>query len=65
MVKFTIKYSYDFETKQYIAEIPELHLSDFGDTIDEALDNVKKALDLYVEDVAEVNLHKKKEVQYA
>jgi len=63
MVNFTIKYSYNFETKQYIAEIPELHLSDFGDTIDEALDNVKKALDLYVEDVAEVHVHNK-EVQY-
>lgn len=64
MVNFTIKYSYDFVTKQYIAEIPELHLSDFGDTIDEALDNVKKALNLYLEDVAEIDLHKKK-VQYA
>ena len=64
MVNFTIKYSYDFDTKQYIAEIPELHLSDFGDTIDEALDNVKQALELYIQDVAEVNLHKK-EIQYA
>jgi predicted RNase H-like HicB family nuclease len=64
MVKFSIKYSYDFETKQYIAEIPELHLSDFGDTIDEAFDNVKKALELYLEDVTKVNLHTQ-EVQYA
>lgn len=65
-MKFTIKYSFDTETKQYIAEIPEFHLSDFGETIDDAERNVKMALSLYIEETmtgSDKTDHK--QIQYA
>jgi len=64
MVNFNIPYNYDPQTKQYIAEIPQLNLSDFGDTIDEAEKNVKQALKAYLEEVY-ASKFTKKEVEYA
>ena len=57
---FTITYSFDIETNQYIAEIPELNLSDFGDTFDEADKNVKNMLSLYIEEITATPEHDKK-----
>ncbi len=54
-MNFSIKYSFDIETKQYIAEIPELNLSDFGGTIDEAEQNIKVVLSLYIEEMTTTN----------
>ncbi len=65
-MNFSIKYSFDIETKQYIAEIPELHLSDFGDTIDEAEQNIKITLSLYIEEITTNNRKSDhKNLQYA
>ena len=47
---FSIQYSFDPETKQFIASIPELHLSDYGDSIDEADKNLKTMITLYFEE---------------
>ena len=64
MTNFTITYNYDPQTKQYIAEITELNLSDFGDTLDEAENNLKEALALYLEETYNPQFTKKK-IQYA
>ena len=48
MINLDIKYSFDEETKQFIAEIPSLNLSDYGDTLEEAHKNLLKALELYM-----------------
>ena len=66
-MNFSIKYSFDIETKQYIAEIPELHLSDFGNTIDEAEKNIKTVLSLYIEEITTSDATKSdhKSLQYA
>lgn len=64
-MNFTIKYSFDIETKQYIAEIPEYNISDFGDTIDEAEKNVKIALSLYLDELLADKKSDKKEIKYA
>jgi predicted RNase H-like HicB family nuclease len=45
---------YDPQTKQYIAEIPSLNLSDFGDTPQQAQNNLFHALALLVEERQEV-----------
>jgi predicted RNase H-like HicB family nuclease len=47
---FSIQYSFDPETKQFIASIPELHLSDYGDSLDEAEKNLKAMATLYFEE---------------
>ncbi|MDD4151843.1 MAG: hypothetical protein PHR68_04475 [Candidatus Gracilibacteria bacterium] len=52
MFNFTIKHGYDLETKQYIVEIPELNLSDYGDTLVEALSNLEGAMNLYFEEMS-------------
>lgn len=51
MTNFSIKYWYDFETKQYIAEIPELNISDYWETIEKAHKNLQKWLTLYNNEV--------------
>lgn len=60
-MNFSIRYNFDIETKQYIAEIPEYNLSDFWDTIDEADKNVKAALSLYLEEMLSDKKSKSKE----
>ena len=55
MWSFSIKYSYDDETNQYIAFIPELNLSDFWDTIFEAEKNLTEQLKLYIEELKSNN----------
>jgi len=49
MINLDIKYSFDEETKQFIATIPSLNLSDYGDTLEEAHKNLMEALKLYME----------------
>ena len=49
MINLDIKYSFDEETKQFIAYIPSLNLSDYGDTLEEAHNNLLQALKLYIE----------------
>ena len=39
--------------KVYVAESIELGISDFGDTVDEALNNLKKAIALLLEEAPE------------
>lgn len=65
-MNFTIKYSFDIETRQYVAEIPELHLSDFGDTMNDAEKNIKTVLSLYIDEIT-TNQTKsdRKNLQYA
>lgn len=64
-MNFTIRYNFDIETKQYIAEIPEYNLSDFWDTIDEADKNVKVALSLYLEEMLSDKRSKEQKLKYA
>ncbi len=47
MLNFTIRHWYDIETKQYVVEIPELNLSDYWETLDEASNNLKEAMNIY------------------
>lgn len=47
---FDIKFGFDEETKQFIAEIPSLSLSDYWDTLEEAQKNLMSALQLYIEE---------------
>lgn len=47
---FSIKYSFDPETQQFIAEIPEINLSDYWDNIFEAQNNLFTALELYMKE---------------
>jgi predicted RNase H-like HicB family nuclease len=66
MLNFHIKYSYDITTNQYIAEIPEFNISDFWDTLEEAENNLKKWLELYFQELKEMNYNNKnKFVEYA
>lgn len=64
-MNFSIKYSFDIETKQYIAEIPELGLSDFWDSIDEAEKNIKITLALYIEEITKNSKNISKKLEYA
>ena len=65
MQNFTIKYWYDLESKQYIAEIPELNISDYGETINEANMNLQAWLNLYFEEITNNIKTNKQEVAYA
>jgi predicted RNase H-like HicB family nuclease len=49
-MNFSIQYSFDTETRQYIASVPELGLSDYGDTIAEAESNLRAMITLYFEE---------------
>ena len=51
MQNFSIKYGYDEETNQYIAEIPELNISDYWDTLEEAHKNLQIWLSLYFSEI--------------
>jgi predicted RNase H-like HicB family nuclease len=50
MTNFSIQYWYDAETKQYVAEIPELNISDYWDTLEEARIHLQSALEIYFEE---------------
>ncbi len=63
-MNFTIKYAFDMETRQYIAEIPELNLSDYWDTIQEAESNIKQTLNLYFEEILSTKLNTNKKLEY-
>ena len=41
------------DSKVFVAECVELGVSDFGDTIDEAIDNLKKGINLLLEEAPE------------
>jgi predicted RNase H-like HicB family nuclease len=47
----TIKYIIYKEGKYYVSQCLNVEISSFGNTIDEAVSNLKEALDLYFEDV--------------
>jgi len=65
MIDLSIKYKFDEETKQFIAEIPSLDLSDYGNTLEEAHKNLMEALKLYMEVKYNLaNLGKKEENKY-
>jgi len=65
MENFTIKYWYDLNTRQYIAEIPELNISDYGETMNEANINLQAWLNLYFEEVTSNLKTNKQEMVYA
>ncbi len=48
-IEYEIKYSFDTETGQIVAEIPELSLADFGKSFEEAEKNIIAALKTYLE----------------
>ncbi len=48
-----IKYSVHKEPPYYVAQCFNVDVSSFGDTIEEAVANLKEALELYYEDGAE------------
>lgn len=52
-MNFTLKYGFDPVTRQYLAEVPEFHIADFGDTLEDAEKNVKIALGLYFEELVD------------
>jgi len=64
MINLDIRYSFDEETKQFIAEIPSLNLSDYGDTLEEAHKNLLEALKLYMEVKYGINSLDKKTDKY-
>ncbi|MBT4936790.1 hypothetical protein HON22_02630 [Candidatus Peregrinibacteria bacterium] len=48
---FQVHYSYDEETKQYIATMVGLRISDYGLTIEEAEENLMKAVGLCLDEL--------------
>ena len=46
----TIKYIIYKEGKYYVSQCLNVEISSFGNTIDEAAENLREALDLYFED---------------
>jgi len=44
------------EGKNYVSKCPELGVASCGDTIEEATNNLKEAVELYVENAKELNL---------
>ncbi|NIM04705.1 MAG: type II toxin-antitoxin system HicB family antitoxin [Armatimonadetes bacterium] len=44
------------EGKQYVAKCPELGVASCGDTLEEALEALKEAVELYLENAAELGL---------
>ena len=44
------------EGKSYVSKCPELVVASCGDTIEEATNNLKEAVELYVENAKELNL---------
>jgi len=44
------------EGESYVSKCPELGVASCGDTIEEATNNLKEAVELYVENAKELNL---------
>ena len=44
------------EGKSYVSKCPELGVASCGDTIEEATNNLKEAVELYIENAKELNL---------
>lgn len=50
-----IKYIIYKEGKYYVSQCLNVDVSSFGESVDEALENLKEALELYFEDPQEIN----------
>jgi len=44
------------EGRSYLSKCPELGVASCGDTFEEATDNLKEAVELYIENAKELNL---------
>ena len=44
------------ERDQYVSKCPELEVASCGDTIEEALENLKEAVELYLENAKELGI---------
>ncbi len=44
------------EIDQYVSKCPELEVASCGDTIEEALENLKEAVELYLENAKELGI---------
>ncbi len=44
------------EEKGYVSKCPELGVTSCGDTFEEAVNNLKEAVELYIENARELNL---------
>jgi len=44
------------EGESYVSKCPELGVASCGDTFEEATDNLKEAVELYIENAKELNL---------
>jgi len=44
------------EEKGYVSKCPELGVASCGDTFEEAVNNLKEAVELYIENAKELNL---------
>ncbi|AIY90292.1 hypothetical protein GACE_1251 [Geoglobus acetivorans] len=44
------------EGDQYVSKCPELEVASCGDTIEEALENLKEAVELYIENAKELGI---------
>lgn len=44
------------EEKSYVSKCPELGVASCGDTFEEAVNNLKEAVELYIENAKELNL---------
>jgi len=44
------------EGNQYVSKCPELEVASCGDTLEEALENLKEAVELYIENAKELGI---------
>jgi len=44
------------ENDQYVSTCPEFDVSSFGETVEEANENLKEAISLYLEGIADLNI---------
>lgn len=44
------------ERKSYVSKCPELGVASCGDTFEEAVNNLKEAVELYIENAKELNI---------
>ena len=53
MIKLTAKIEKEQETNLYVSYCPQVDIASQGKTIGEAMDNLKEAVSLYLEEVTE------------
>ena len=53
MIKLTAKIEKEQETNLYVSYCPQVDIASQGNTIGEAMDNLKEAVSLYLEEVTE------------